>query len=129
MRIVGHGIDLVEISRISQMLKEHGEKFLERCFTPEERVYNQDSKRYHEHLAARFAAKEAAMKALGTGLSEGLSWTDIQVVSEPNGRPTLDLHRAARDVAVRVGADEWWISLSHTDTHAIASVIAVRTGE
>lgn len=127
MRIVGHGVDIVEVARIQQMLSEHGEQFLERCFTPEERVYGRDSKRYHEHLAARFAAKEAAFKALGTGLSAGLTWTDVRVVNEASGKPTLDLHRAARDLAIRIGADEWWISLSHSDTYAVASVIGVRS--
>lgn len=127
MRIVGHGVDLVEVSRIAKLLEEHGEQFLERCFTAEERVYGKGSRRYAEHLAARFAAKEATFKALGTGLSEGLAWTDIRVVNEASGKPTLDLHRAARDLAIRIGADQWWISLSHTDEHAMASVIAVRS--
>ena len=73
MPIVGHGIDIVEVSRIQRMLDEHGEQFLARCFTDGERAVGEGGRRYHEHLAARFAAKEAVMKALGTGLSEGIA--------------------------------------------------------
>lgn len=124
MGIVGHGVDLVEVARIGAMLDEHGERFLERCFTPGEREYAKDSKRYVEHLAARFAAKEAAMKALGTGLDGGITWHDVEVVRTPSGQPRLVLRAKAAEFASVLGAKRWWVSLSHTDTHAIASVIA-----
>jgi phosphopantetheine--protein transferase-like protein len=78
MRILGHGIDLVEIARIQRMLADHGERFLERCFTPAEREYAEPARRREEHLAARFAAKEAVLKAMGTGLDDGLAWTEIE---------------------------------------------------
>jgi holo-[acyl-carrier protein] synthase len=140
MPIVGHGIDIVEVGRIREMLERHGERFLDRCFTPGERAaglharglstagLNPESvpgRRYHEHLAARFAAKEAAMKALGTGLAHGLAWTDCEIVKEAalEGAPKLALHGRARERAQQLGATRWHVSLSHSDTAAIASVI------
>jgi holo-[acyl-carrier protein] synthase len=124
MGIVGHGVDLVEVARIRAMLDEHGDRFLERCFTPSEREYGRGSKRYVEHLAARFAAKEAAMKAIGTGLDQGMTWHDVEVVRSASGQPRLVLRGKAAEFASVLGAKRWWVSLSHTDTHAIASVIA-----
>lgn len=124
MRIVGHGIDLVEIARIAEVLGRHEERFLERVFTPSEQAYRADSRRRTEHLAARFAAKEAAMKALGTGLASGITWTDIEVAGGPSGSPVLRLHGRAAEVAAGLGITSWHLSLSHTDSHAIASVIA-----
>ncbi len=125
MSIVGHGIDLVEVARIRAMVEEHGQRFLDRCFTAAEQAYNADSRRRFEHLAARFAAKEATLKALGTGLTSGIAWTDIEVVSGANGAPKLALRGAAAVAANVLGVDSWLISLSHTDTHAMASVIAM----
>ncbi|MCE7974733.1 MAG: holo-ACP synthase [Leptolyngbya sp. PLA1] len=124
MRIVGHGIDLLEIARIAEILGRHEERFLERVFTPGEQAYRADSRRRVEHLAARFAAKEAVMKALGTGLSSGITWSDIEVESGPTGAPTLRLHGRAAEVAAGRGITVWHLSLSHTDSHALASVIA-----
>lgn len=124
MRILGHGTDLVSTSRIAQMLADHSDRFLERCFTPGEREYQQTGRRYHEHLAARFAAKEAAMKALGTGLADGITWTEIEVVRLPSGAPMLNITGRAAAIAAQRGITQWNISLSHTDDLAIASVIA-----
>lgn len=125
MRIIGHGIDLVAIARIGSLVLEHGEEFLRRCYTPAERAYMADGRRYHEHLAARFAAKEAAMKALGTGLASGVSWHDFEVVKSPSGAPLLNVSGRAAEIAVERGIDQWWLSLTHADDAALASVIAV----
>lgn len=125
MRIVGHGIDLVDTARIAQMLDQHGDRFLERCFTPGERAYAEDRKRAIDHLAGRFAAKEAILKVLGTGWRGGIAWTDAEVVREPSGRPTVRLHGECERVAQDLGIDEWWMSISHISTHAIASAIGV----
>lgn len=124
MRVLGHGVDIVEIARIERTLNDHSERFLERCFTEAERAYAQQSKRRTEHLAARFAAKEAVMKALGTGWAEGVGWTDIEVGKEAGGKPVVVLHGDALELARRKGVREWHLSLSHTETAAIASVIA-----
>ncbi len=127
MSIIGHGVDLVEIARIEQMLEKHEERFLERCFTVEEYEYAVDGgRRRAERLSARFAAKEAALKALGTGWRNGIAWTDIEVRREPSGQPTLKLSGEALRVAEKLGITRWLVSLTHTDTHAMASVIGVR---
>ncbi len=126
MAIVGHGIDLVEVERIAAMLADHGDRFLERCFTPAERAHGRGSKRYVEHLAARFAAKEAAMKAIGTGLDQGVTWHDVEIASEPSGQPKLALRGKAAEIASTLacgGKVRCWVSLSHTEKHAGASVI------
>lgn len=126
MTILGHGIDLVETSRIAQMVARHGDHFLDRCFTAAERGYAEASaKRRDEHLAARFAAKEAVLKALGTGWRNGIAWTDVEVVREPSGRPVVKLSGEAERVAASLGITAWMLSLSHTDSHAMASAIAL----
>ncbi|MBX3357652.1 MAG: holo-ACP synthase [Phycisphaeraceae bacterium] len=124
MAIIGHGIDVVEVSRISRLMAENGEAFLERCFTVAERDYAGASRRRDEHLAARFAAKEAVMKALGTGWTAGIAWTEIEVTRDAAGVPGIRLSGAAGAAAARAGVGAWHVSLSHTDTTAIASVIA-----
>lgn len=125
MNVLAHGVDLVSVPRIAAMLGEHGDKFIARCFTPAEAEYARSRpKRSHEHLAARFAAKEAVMKALGTGLDQGVSWTDIEVTRDATGRPGVRLTGGAKAHADRLGLKVWLISLSHTDDAAIASVLA-----
>lgn len=125
MRIAGHGIDLVEVARIARLIDEHGQRFLDRCFTPHEQRCAEGTKRRDEHLAARFAAKEAVLKALGTGLSGGIAWTDIEVVRQDSGAPSIQLHNEAAKLAASSGISRWLISLTHTGGHAAASVIAV----
>ncbi len=123
--MVRHGIDLVTVARISELLNRHGERFLDRCFTAHERAYaDGQTKRRAEHLAARFAAKEAVLKALGTGLADGISWTEIEVTRDGRGAPGVKLTGRAAKIAKRLGIAEWAISLSHTDELAMASVIA-----
>ncbi|MGQ0627255.1 MAG: holo-ACP synthase [Phycisphaerales bacterium] len=124
LHIIGHGIDLVEVARISQMLAEHEGRFLDRCFTAREQADSGSARRRDEHLAARFAAKEAAMKALGTGLADGISWTDISTERTTTGAPRLVVTGRAAELALARGITGWHVSLSHTDTLAMASVIA-----
>lgn len=126
MNTLAHGVDLVAVARIAAMLREHEGAFLTRCFTAAERDYAvANQRRTAEHLAARFAAKEAVMKALGTGLSEGIAWTDIEVTRAPSGEPGLRLAGRAAEIARERGIAAWLISLSHTEDAAIASVIAL----
>jgi holo-[acyl-carrier protein] synthase len=125
MRIIGHGVDIVEVARIRRSLEEHGERFLGRVFTAGERAYAVGRARRDEHLAARFAAKEAVMKALGTGWGEGVGWTDVEVELDASGRPGVRLHGRAGMTAAARGIDAWTISLSHTESYAVASVIAL----
>lgn len=123
MSIVGHGIDIVKVSRIAGMLHEHGERFLDRCFTWDERAYSLRGKRAAEHLAARFAAKEAVLKALGTGWRHGIAWTDVEVVLDASGKPGVRLFNVAAETARELGIVLWSLSLSHTDDLAVASAI------
>ena len=125
--IIGHGVDIVETARIERMLGDHPERFLERVFTPGEQSDSSSSKRQQEHLAARFAAKEAALKALGTGWSQGIGWTDIEVVRAENGKPSLHVTGRAAEIAGELGIERWHVSLSHIEQCAIASVIAEGT--
>ncbi len=124
MTILAHGIDAVEIARIAALVEAHGERFLSRVFTPGERVHAAGKRNAAQHLAARFAAKEAVFKALGTGWSDGIAWTDVEVVSEPTGRPVVRLHGRAGDIAIKHGLTHWHISITHTRTLAMASVIS-----
>ncbi len=124
-QIIGHGIDLVETKRIAEMVTKYGEQFMLRVFTPAERAYAESSKkRSAEHLAARFAAKEAVLKALGTGWRSGIAWTEIEVLRAPSGQPRIQLTGQALEIATEKGITEWQLSMSHTETQAQASVIA-----
>lgn len=121
-----HGIDIVEVQRIAHMRAEHADHFLERCFTYKERTYAAEiPKRMDERLAARFAAKEAVLKALGTGLRHGIAWTDIEVTRDPQGKPGLALSGVAGEVAAKLGVWEWTLTLSHAGGMAVASAIGV----
>lgn len=121
--IVGTGIDVAEIARIQQAVERFGERFLQRIFTPSEVRYCQrKQRRAAESLAARFAAKEAAAKALGTGIAKGVSWLEIEVTHLPGGRPTLRLHGRAAERANLLGVSHVHLSLSHGRDLAIAMV-------
>ena len=126
MHMLAHGIDIVDIERLGQVLENHQQHFLDRVFTAEEQRYCfANPKRCHEHLAGRFAAKEAILKAIGTGWSRGIAWTEAEVVRTPSGRPTVRLTGRALEEAAAAGICEWHLSISHIKTHAIASAIAV----
>ena len=125
MEIIGHGVDLVEIARIEAMLDAHGRRFTDRCFTEAERAYADGGKRRRaERYAVRFACKEAVLKALGTGLRNGIAWTDIAVLTEPSGRPCVALSGRCAELAAERGIRRWEVSLSHAGAFATASAIA-----
>jgi holo-[acyl-carrier protein] synthase len=121
--VLGTGIDIVEVPRIAQSIQRFGDRFLARVFTPAEIRYCQSKANAVERFAARFAAKEAAMKAIGTGMRGGVSWQDFEVGREPGGRPTMLLHGKAAQVAGVLGARRTHLSVSHTEQHAIAYVL------
>jgi holo-[acyl-carrier protein] synthase len=121
--IVGTGIDLTEISRIQHSIDRYGERFLHRIYTPGEQAYCLRKRMAAESFAARFAAKEAGAKALGTGISHGVSWLEIEVTREPGGRPGLRFHGRAAQIAQRIGAARAALSLTHTADLAMASVL------
>jgi holo-[acyl-carrier protein] synthase len=121
--IVGSGIDLIEIARIERSVERYGPRFLDRVYTVAEQAYCLRKRLAAESLAARFAAKEAGAKALGTGISRGVNWLEIEVVREPGGRPTLRFHGRAAQIAARMGVAHAALSITHTTTLAMASVV------
>ena len=118
--ILGIGTDLAEVDRIKRSVDEYGDRFLHRVYTERERHYAMSKKNYPERLAARFAAKEAGMKALGTGWRRGVTWKDFEVVNESGGRPTLHLTGVAQQIAAAMGAKRSSISRTHTVSMACA---------
>ena len=121
--IVGTGIDIVEVARIAAAIERFGERFLDRVFTADEIRYCRSKQNTMERFAARFAAKEAAFKAIGTGWSQGVAWKEIEVGREPGGRPTLAYSGKAAEFAAKLGARRVSLSISHTAEEAIAHVI------
>ena len=121
--IIGTGIDLAEVPRIRASIERYGDRFLQRVYTEQERAYVQRKANKFERYAARFAAKEAGMKALGTGWRRGVTWHDFEVANLPSGRPTLRLHGVARAIADKMGVRNINLSLTHTTENGMAFVI------
>jgi holo-[acyl-carrier protein] synthase len=121
--IVGTGIDIAEVPRIRHAIERFGGRFLQRIYTAGEIRYCDSKANRVERFAARFAAKEAAMKALGTGWNHGVRWRDCEVVRLPGGRPTMTFHGKAGALAARLGVKNAALSISHTAEQAIAQVI------
>ena len=121
--IVGTGIDIAEVPRIRQAIERFGARFLDRVFTPGEIRYCDSKANRFERYAARFAAKEAAMKALGTGWNHGVRWQDCEVTRMPGGRPTIAFQGKAAEFAAKLGVKNAALSLTHTAEQAIAQVI------
>jgi len=121
--IFGTGIDIVDISRFEKFVRENNEPLFNRVFTPMEKAYCAAKKRSAQHYALRFAAKEAFLKALGTGLRDGLSWSDMEVINDPQGKPELNLTGRAEELFRQNSLAHVFLSLSHDGNYAIASVI------
>ena len=124
--IVGTGIDLAEVPRIAAAIERFGDRFLRRIFTADEIRYCDSKANRAERYAARFAAKEAGLKAIGTGWRHGVSWTEVEVAREPGGRPTLIFHGKAAEFASKLGVKRASLSLTHTKEMAMALVILER---
>ncbi len=121
--IVGMGIDVAEVKRIRAVIEAQKERFLRRVYTPDEIAYCEQFKNKFERYAGRFAAKEAAMKALGTGWSSGVRWIDVEVMRQRGGRPTISLKGEARKIADALGVKNIALSITHSAEQAIAQVI------
>lgn len=124
--IVGLGTDIVEIVRIGQMIERHGERFLNRIYTDDEIRYCQRRKHSYQHFAGRWAAKEAVMKAVGTGFVRGVHWRDIEVYSHKSGKPNIRLSGGVRELTDGLDIDEILITISHCRAYATATAIGVR---
>jgi holo-[acyl-carrier protein] synthase len=125
MEIVAHGIDLVDCPRIEEMVKRHGERFVNRIFTAAEQAYAEANKNKIEKLAGRFAAKEAVLKLIGTGWRGSIAWTDIEIVNNLAGQPGVTLHGEVEKVADKLGVKHISVSITHTANFAIASAVAL----
>jgi holo-[acyl-carrier protein] synthase len=121
--ILGTGVDLAETPRIRASIERFGAKFLERVYTPAEIAYVERKANRYERYAARFAAKEAGMKAIGTGWRRGVRWRDFEVANQPSGKPALRLHGVAARIAEKMGVRNISLSLTHTKELGMAHVI------
>jgi holo-[acyl-carrier protein] synthase len=121
--IIGTGVDIAEVPRIRESIERFGDRFLQRIFTAGEIHYCERKANRYERYAARFAAKEAGMKALGTGWSHGVRWRDIEVVRPKGQRPTIQFHGEAAAIAARLGTKNIALSITHTSEQALAHVI------
>jgi holo-[acyl-carrier protein] synthase len=121
--IIGMGVDITEVQRMQAAIERQGERFLRRVFTEREIGYCEKFRNKYERYAGRFAAKEAAMKALGTGWSRGVRWQDVEVVRLRGGRPTIELHGEAKNIADRLGVKNIAMSITHTASEALAQVV------
>ena len=120
--VVGLGVDIVEVDRIRKAL-ENQPKMVQKVFTAQEAEYCTTRKNQYQHFAGRFAAKEAALKALGTGWAEGIRWRDVEVSSEPSGQPYLHFHGKAEEVFESLSAGNAFLTITHARTYAVAVVI------
>jgi len=125
MSVVGIGTDIIECLRVAQMIERHGELFLTRVYTPHEIEYCSARKASTQHYAGRFAAKEAVLKALGTGWTRGVQWRDIEVRNDLGGKPAIALAGGARELCEKHGIAQMLISISHCRTHATAYALAL----
>ena len=125
MKIIAHGIDLVDCPRIEKMLERHGRRFLDRVFSQAEQDYAAEAKNRIEKLAGRFAAKEAVLKMLGTGWRGKIAWTDIEVLGNSLGRPIVTLTGEVKKIADTMDIEEVSLSISHTANFVMASAVAI----
>jgi holo-[acyl-carrier protein] synthase len=124
IELIGLGTDITECLRIARMIDRHGELFIDRVYTPEEIKYCQSRKQATQHFTGRWAAKEAILKALGTGWRKGISWRDIEIRNEPSGRPVVAVRGGVKEVVEKLQISEIQVSISHCRTHATATAIA-----
>jgi holo-[acyl-carrier protein] synthase len=123
--VIGIGTDITECLRIARMIERHGELFIERVYTSEEIKYCQSRKQATQHFTGRWAAKEAILKALGTGWRRGISWRDMEIRNEPGGKPVVAIRGGVKDVIEQLGITDILVTISHCRTHATATAIAV----
>lgn len=126
--VLGIGIDGVNISRFEKAAVEHGARFLNKIFTDKELDYAKSKKAYYIHIAGKFAAKEAVKKALPDGAKIGLTWTDIEILNDSDGKPYASLHGAAKEIGESCGIGKVFVSISHTEDMAVANAMAVKNG-
>ena len=125
MKIIAHGIDLVDFPRLGEVIQRHGVRFLNRVFTGREQADADSVRNRIEKLAGRFAAKEAVLKMIGTGWRGGIAWTDIEIINNSTGRPIVEISGEVKRIADEAGIEQITLSITHTANFAIASVVAL----
>ena len=125
MNVFGIGTDIVECLRIAQMIERHGDLFINRIYTPNEIDYCSSRKAATQHYAGRWAAKESVLKALGTGWSRGVSWRDMEIRNDGDGKPRVALAGGAKEISDSMGINEFLVSISHCRSHATAVAVAL----
>jgi len=125
MDVLGIGTDITECLRIARMIERHGELFISRVYTTEETRYCQSRKAAIQHFTGRWAAKEAILKAVGTGWRRGISWLDMEVLNDVAGKPCVTISGGLREAAQKAGIDEMLVTISHCRTHATAYALAL----
>ena len=125
MDVLGIGTDITECLRIARMIERHGDLFINRVYTPDEIAYCQSRRQATQHFTGRWAAKEAILKALGTGWRRGISWRDMEIRNEPSGRPVVAVRGGLKELVEQLGITKLLVSISHCRTHATAYAIAV----
>lgn len=124
MDVLGVGVDIVEIGRFASAMERSGQPFLDRVFLPTEQAYCSPQREPARCFAARFAAKEAVAKALGTGIGAQLEWRNIEICRKDGGQPFVVLHGTGAETAARLGVSQLFLSLSHSENYAVANVVA-----
>jgi holo-[acyl-carrier protein] synthase len=125
MSILGIGTDITECLRVARMIERHGELFINRVYTPEEIRYCQNRRQSTQHFTGRWAAKEAILKALGTGWRRGIAWRDIEVRNDASGRPVVRVRGGVKEVVQQLGVARLLVTISHCRTHATAYAVAI----
>lgn len=126
--VYGSGVDIIEVERVKRAVKRWGDTFLKKIFTDNEIDYSQKRRFAYQHLAARFAAKEAVLKAFGGGWSRSLPWKDVEIINDKNGKPNIRLHGEAKRIYDKKSIEKIAVSMSHTKNYAVASAILVKRG-
>jgi holo-[acyl-carrier protein] synthase len=127
--IIGIGTDITECLRIAHMIERHGELFITRVYTPQEIAYCQSRAAATQHFTGRWCAKEAILKALGTGWSRGISWLDMEIRNEPGGKPIVAVRGGVKDVVEQIGITKLMVSISHCRSYATAHALALKQTE
>lgn len=126
--VLGSGVDIIEVERVKQAVKKWGDSFLKKVFTDKEINYSKKRRFAYQHLAARFATKEAVLKAFGGGWTRTLPWKDVEIINDKNGKPDIRLYREAKKIYDKKHIEKIVVSMSHTKDYAVANAILVKRG-
>ena len=127
--VIGSGVDIIEVDRVKEAVKKYGDNFLKKVFTNNEIKYSHRKRFAYQHLAARFATKEAVLKAFGGGWMRTLPWKDVEIINDRNGKPEIKLYGEAKRLYEKKNIKRIVVSMSHTKIYAVANAILIKKGE